>query len=173
MKKNILIICSIAFIAILSFVFITTALNNVNHSIEELNKELINGDENYNKAVIDLNNQNFDSAASEFTNAVYSFQKARDILKDLDNNNNLRLNNELYSTYFDLTSNEFENKQSASTLLLNATIALKRGDVSSGNNYIYNAGYAMSEALNYQSQRSDLVKNYPDKFENSTNSTES
>ena len=40
MKKNILIICSIAFIAILSFVFITTALNNVNHSIEELNKEL-------------------------------------------------------------------------------------------------------------------------------------
>ena len=31
----------------------------------------------------------------------------------------------------------------------------------------------MSEALNYQSQRSDLVKNYPDKFENSTNSTES
>ena len=42
MKKNILIICSIVFIAILTFVFITTALNNVNHSIEELNKELIN-----------------------------------------------------------------------------------------------------------------------------------
>ena len=172
MKKNILIICSIAFIAILSFVFITTTLNNVNHSIEELNKELINGDENYNKAVIDLNNQNFDTAASEFTNAVYSFQKARDILKDLDNNNP-SLNNELYLTYIDLTSKELEYKQSASTLLLNATIALKGGDVSSGNNYIYNAGYAMSEALNYQSQRSDLVKNYPDKFENSTNSTES
>ncbi|WP_295722383.1 hypothetical protein [uncultured Methanobrevibacter sp.] len=167
MKKNFLIVCSIILIGVLAFGFITTTMNGVNQSIKDLNKEIIDGDESYNKAVIDLNNENYDSAANELTNSVQSFQRARDILNRLDHDD-FRLNNQIYATYLNLTSQELEYKQNASTLLLNATIALKGGYVSSGNDYIYKAGYAMSDALNYQYQRANLVKDNPEKFENTT-----
>lgn len=167
MQKNFLILCSIILIGVLAFGFITTTMNSVNQSIKDLNKEIVNGDENYNKAVIDLNNENYDTAADELTKSAQSFQNARDILNRLDREE-FRLNNQIYATYLNLTSQELENKQNASTLLLNATIALKGGYVSSGNDYIYKAGYAMSDALNYQYQRAELVKNNPDEFENTT-----
>ncbi len=168
MNKNIVIICSFVLIGFIVFGFITSSMNSVNQSIEDINKEIVDGDENYNKAVIDLNNMEYDSAASELTDAAYSFQRARDILDSLSHDD-FRLNNQLYSTYLNLTSQELEYKQNASTLLLNATISLKGGYVSNGNNYIYEAGYAMSEALNYQYQRANLVETNPEKFENITN----
>ncbi|OWT32744.1 hypothetical protein BGI41_06065 [Methanobrevibacter sp. 87.7] len=142
-------------------------MDYVNSSIPEISNEISTGDTNYNNAVKDMNNKQYDNAINELNTAKSAFSNANSLLNDIKKESSIN-NDNIYSSYIESASNEVIYKENASSNLLIAVNAFKNNNIQTGNSYIYNAGNDMSQALFYQQQRNQIVESNPNKFNNNT-----
>lgn len=166
MNKKFLAVICIVLLAIIGFGLFSSNLDYANYTILDLNNKISSGDEAYNQAVQDVNEKKFDDGINELNNAKTSFSDAKDLIDKLKEDSSL--NDDVYSRYIECVDNEIMYKENASSNLELAANALKHSNINTANNYIYQAGDDMHQALTYQYQRSQIVENNPDKFENST-----
>ncbi|WP_052334652.1 hypothetical protein [Methanobrevibacter wolinii] len=167
MNRKLLAVVIIILLAVIVFGLISSNMDYVNSSIPEISNKISTGDINYNNAVKDMNNKQYDNALNELNTAKSAFSGASSLLNDIKKDNSIN-SNDVYSSYLEATSNEVNYKENASSNLLIAVNALKNNNIPTGNNYIYYAGNDMSQALIYQQERNQIVESNHDKFNNNT-----
>ena len=167
MNRKLLAVVIIILLAVIVFGLISSNMDYVNSSIPEISNKISTGDINYNNAVKDMNNKQYDNALNELNTAKSAFSSASSLLNDIKKDNSIN-SNDVYSSYLEATNNEVNYKENASSNLLIAVNALKNNNIPTGNNYIYYAGNDMSQALIYQQESNQIVESNPDKFNNNT-----
>lgn len=167
MNRKLLAVVIIILLAVIVFGLISSNMDYVNSSIPEISNKISTGDINYNNAVKDMNNKQYDNALNELNTAKSAFSSASSLLNDIKKDNSIN-SNDVYSSYLEATSNEVNYKENASSNLLIAVNALKNNNIPTANNYIYHAGNDMSQALIYQQERNQIVESNHDKFNNNT-----
>lgn len=161
--NNKIVIVGILIAVVLVSGCINSEIGNLNKIINDLNKDIVNGDANYNKAINSLNSKDYVNAESSIFNASTSytnaFNKVSESIKDAEG-----LNNTLYLNYLNIVKEEIQLKLNATNQLQLAVQSYKSGEADSGNTYSDKAIIAMTQAIIKQKERSKIAKNNPDKF---------
>ncbi len=162
MRKIILI-----FVLIILTVSLSGCLGTQVTQIEQLtgniNDHIASGDSYFNKAAINTNNYQYetaqlmaDNASSEFNLAKTSTQEALIYAKNLQD--------QIYINYMQITLQELDAKINATNELKVAIPLFSRNDTKTGNAHVDTANQYMDTSLEYQKQRDDLVQQNPTKF---------
>lgn len=160
MNKKIIIIVLFATVAISGC--INSPLDNINIIMPKLSQNIVDGDSNYNEAVIYTNNKNYDAADQKIKKSIASFNEGQNKLLSIDNTN--ELNDTIYIQYLNLIKEEISLKQNATADLQLAIKYFEAGDNETGNQYVTKANSLMTNGVFVQNQRQNLVINNPDKF---------
>ena len=163
MDKKIIVIVIVLLSTIAISGCISTPLSNVNEKIDDLNQQIETGDNNFNEAVNHINEKNYQSASDSNQKAALGYSKCITFLDNISEDKN-QLNESIYIEYLNLVKQEVECKHNATVYLDKAINAYSTSSNSTGNSYSTTANNLMSDAIELQKERNNIVNNNPDKF---------
>jgi hypothetical protein len=128
-----------------------------------INTHLKNGDQYYNNAGNNTNKFQYDTALTNCDNATAEFNQARSFAtQGLTFANNS--NDTVYITYMQDVLDEIDAKINATNELKTAIPFLKNNDTVNANIHLGNANGFMAKAIDFNTQRENIVKQNPAKF---------
>lgn len=162
--NNKLVFC----IVILATIFVSgcleTPMDNLNNLMKDINADIANSDQYFNEGVVALNSKDYVLSDSKSNQAIKGYENAKKNILET-NKYYSDINETLYIEYINLLEDEVDLKLNASSNLLIASQKFKANDISAGNNHAQMANSKMSEALQIQNQRNNIVLNNPDLFD--------
>ena len=121
------------------------------------------GDTDYNAAISDINNRDFESGNNNIQIAKEKFDDATTKLSEIQNYED-DLNESVYKEYIDLIKEEVSLKKQASDELYLAMQYYSNSDSYSGNSYANSANSLMKQAVILQGERNQLVEENSELF---------
>ncbi|MBR6992470.1 MAG: hypothetical protein IKH85_00165 [Methanobrevibacter sp.] len=158
----------IIFVAVLliisaAVVLIDSSVDSINKTMPDISDSIVNGDNDYNEAVILVNSRSFDESRNKAISAGNNYNDSLDNLKDIKNNFSSDVN-EVQDEYIDTVIRELELKLQAVDKLKESIDCFEVNSNYTGTNYASEANDLIYEATKYQDQRDTLVKENPKLF---------
>ena len=160
---KLIIFIVVLLLASAAIIFIDSSMDNINHSMPEISTSIVQGDEDYNKSVELLNSRYFTnatemakSAGDNYNNSLHKLEKIRDKY-----DNDLK---SVHKDYLDTTINELELKLKAVDNLKQAIYYLEIYSNYTGSTYGSDANEIMHDAVKYQDERNEIVRENPELF---------
>ncbi len=158
----------IIFVAVLliisaAVVLIDSSVDSINKTMPDISDSIVNGDNDYNEAVILVNSRSFDESRNKAISAGNNYNDSLDKLKDIKNNFSSDVN-EVQDEYIDTVIRELELKLQAVDKLKESIDCFEVNSNYTGTNYASEANDLIYEATKYQDQRDTLVKENPKLF---------
>lgn len=144
-------------------VYIDSSMDNINHSMPEISDGIVQGDKDYNESVELLNSQNYDEAENKADSAGDNYNNSLHKLEDLKEKYEKDLN-EVHKNYIDTSINELEVKLKAVDELKESIHYLGMYYNYTGSSHGTEANDLMSNAVNYQNKRVNIVQENPELF---------
>ena len=158
----------IIFVAVLliisaAVVLIDSSVDSINKTMPDISDSIVNGDNDYNEAVILVNSRSFDESMNKAISAGNNYNDSLDKLKDIKNNFSSDVN-DVQDEYIDTVIRELELKLQAVDKLKESIDCFEVNSNYTGTNYASEANDLIYEATKYQDQRDTLVKENPKLF---------
>ena len=158
----------IIFVAVLliisaAVVLIDSSVDSINKTMPDISDSIVNGDNDYNEAVILVNSRSFDESRNKAISAGNNYNDSLDKLKDIKNNFSSDVN-DIQDEYIDTVIRELELKLQAVDKLKESIDCFEVNSNYTGTNYASEANDLIYEATKYQDQRDTLVKENPKLF---------
>ena len=158
----------IIFVAVLliisaAVVLIDSSVDSINKTMPDISDSIVNGDNDYNEAVILVNSRSFDESRNKAISAGNNYNDSLDKLNDIKNNFSSDVN-EVQDEYIDTVIRELELKLQAVDKLKESIDCFEVNSNYTGTNYASEANDLIYEATKYQDQRDTLVKENPKLF---------
>ena len=158
----------IIFVAVLliisaAVVLIDSSVDSINKTMPDISDSIVNGDNDYNEAVILVNSRSFDESRNKAISAGNNYNDSLDKLKDIKNNFSSDVN-DVQDEYIDTVIRELELKLQAVDKLKESIDCFEVNSNYTGTNYASEANDLIYEATKYQDQRDTLVKENPKLF---------
>ena len=139
-------------------VFVDSSIDNINDSMPAISNSIVQGDKDYNESVELLNNRNFEESSQKAQSAGDNYNNSLNKLRDIQNKFDKDLNN-VHKQYISVTIQELQLKLNAVEELEESIYYLRNYYNSTGSSHGSEANDYMYDALNYQNQRNEIVKN--------------
>lgn len=158
----------IIFVAVLliisaAVVLIDSSVDSINKTMPDISDSIVNGDNDYNEAVILVNSRSFDESRNKAISAGNNYNDSLDKLNDIKNNFSSDVN-DIQDEYIDTVIRELELKLQAVDKLKESIDCFEVNSNYTGTNYASEANDLIYEATKYQDQRDTLVKENPKLF---------
>lgn len=158
----------IIFVAVLliisaAVVLIDSSVDSINKTMPDISDSIVNGDNDYNEAVILVNSRSFDESRNKAISAGNNYNDSLDKLNDIKNNFSSDVN-DIQDEYIDTVIRELELKLRAVDKLKESIDCFEVNSNYTGTNYASEANDLIYEATKYQDQRDTLVKENPKLF---------
>ena len=158
----------IIFVAVLliisaAVVLIDSSVDSINKTMPDISDSIVNGDNDYNEAVILVNSRSCDESMNKAISAGNNYNDSLDKLKDIKNNFSSDVN-DVQDEYIDTVIRELELKLQAVDKLKESIDCFEVNSNYTGTNYASEANDLIYEATKYQDQRDTLVKENPKLF---------
>ncbi len=158
----------IIFVAVLliisaAVVLIDSSVDSINKTMPDISDSIVNGDNDYNEAVILVNSRSFDESRNKAISAGNNYNDSLDKLNDIKNNFSSDVN-DIQDEYIDTVIRELELKLRAVDKLKESIDCFEVNLNYTGTNYASEANDLIYEATKYQDQRDTLVKENPKLF---------
>ena len=144
-------------------VLIDSSVDSINKTMPDISDSIVNGDNDYNEAVILVNSRSFDESRNKAISAGNNYNDSLDKLKDIKNNFSSDVN-DVQDEYIDTVIRELELKLQAVDKLKESIDCFEVNSNYTGTNYASEANDLIYEATKYQDQRNTLVKENPKLF---------
>lgn len=161
--QNKIIIVAVVILTVFFSGCIQSDVSKIDQSAVTINNHLKAGDDYYNNAASDANEQLYtkaleecDKATNEFTQAKSSAQDAYTYAK---NNKDT-----VFIDYIQNVLNEIDSKMNATSELKTAIPYLENNSKTTANQHLTLANNYMAQALQYKSNRESIVQQNPAKF---------
>ena len=146
-----------------AILFIESSTDNMNKAMPEINDGIVSGDSEYNEAVELVNNKDFYEAMVKAESAGNNYNKSMNKLLELQSNFTSDVNG-VHQEYITTLINELQYKLKAVDLLKDAIECFEVNSNYTGSNYGFEANDAMNQAVAFQNQRDEIVKDNPKLF---------
>lgn len=146
-----------------AILFIESSTDNMNKAMPEINDGIVSGDSEYNEAVELVNNKDFYEAMVKAESAGNNYNKSMNKLLELQSNFTSDVNG-IHQEYITTLINELQYKLKAVDLLKDAIECFEVNSNYTGSNYGFEANDAMNQAVAFQNQRDEIVKDNPKLF---------
>ena len=158
----------IIFVAVLliisaAVVLIDSSVDSINKTMPDISDSIVNGDNDYNEAVILVKSRSFDESRNKAISAGNNYNDSLDKLNDIKNNFSSDVN-DIQDEYIDTVIRELELKLQAVDKLKESIDCFEVNSNYTGTNYASEANDLIYEATKYQDQRDTLVKENPKLF---------
>ena len=163
MRKEIILTVLILIAVVSISGCINSPIDNINNRMKDLNTDITEGDNDYNAAISDINNRDFESGNNNIQIAKEKFDDATTKLSEIQNYED-DLNESVYKEYIDLIKEEVSLKKQASDELYLAMQYYSNSDSYSGNSYANSANSLMKQAVILQGERNQLVEENSELF---------
>ena len=163
MRKEIILTVLILIAVVSISGCINSPIDNINNRMKDLNTDITEGDTDYNAAISDINNRDFESGNNNIQIAKEKFDDATAKLSEIQNYED-DLNESVYKEYIDLIKEEVSLKKQASDELYLAMQYYSNSDSYSGNSYANSANSLMKQAVILQGERNQLVEENSELF---------
>ena len=162
---KLLIAAIVAVLLIISaaVVLIDSSVDSINKTMPDISDSIVNGDNDYNEAVILVNSRSFDESRNKAISAGNNYNDSLDKLNDIKNNFSSDVN-DIQDEYIDTVIRELELKLQAVDKLKESIDCFEVNSNYTGTNYASEANDLIYEATKYQDQRDTLVKENPKLF---------
>ena len=146
-----------------AILFIESSTDNMNKAMPEINDGIVSGDSEYNEAVELVNNKDFYEAMVKAESAGNNYNKSMNKLLELQSNFTSDVNG-VHQEYITTLINELQYNLKAVDLLKDAIECFEVNSNYTGSNYGFEANDAMNQAVAFQNQRDEIVKDNPKLF---------
>ena len=146
-----------------AIVVIDSSMDNINESMPEISKGIVQGDKDYNESVELLNSRYFMNASEKATSAGDNYNESLRELEKIRDRYDKDLK-EVHKDYLDTTISELELKLKAVDNLKQAVYYLEMYYNYTGSTYGSDANDIMLDAVKYQNERNDIVRQNPELF---------
>lgn len=146
-----------------AIVLIDSSVDNINKTMPDISDSIVNGDSDYNEAVILVNSRSFDESMSKAVSAGNNYNDSLDKLKEIQSNFSSDVN-DVQDEYIDTVIRELELKLQAVDKLKESIECFEVNSNYTGTNYASQANDLIYEATKYQEQRDTIVKENPKLF---------
>ncbi len=163
MNKKAVIICILLFFIVISGIIYLSGFNKVDSNVPSINSNLKSGDNSYNNAIDEINNNSYSSAQQKCTDALNFFNKSKESTIDALNIAKEQ-NDTIFQQYLSYTLSEINTKIDATTELKNGINSIESGNVNQALSYFENSTKLMQNAKQYSNQRSQIEQQNPSKF---------
>ena len=141
-----------------------SSMETINKSMPEISEGIVQGDIDYNDSVDSLNDRNFFEASQKAQSADENFNKSLEQLLKIRYKYENDLN-DVHKEYIDKTISELELKLKACEKLNQSIYYLQSYYNYTGSNYGIEANDLMIDAVKYQNERNEIVKDNPELFD--------
>lgn len=138
-------------------------MEDINKSMPKISDRIVQGDADYNESVKLLNERSFYESGQKADDARDNYNKSLNKLSKILDKYGKDLN-EVHKEYLDTTINELELKLKAIDNLKEAIYYLENYYNYTGSNYGSDANDLMDDAVKYQNERNDIVRENPKLF---------
>lgn len=129
----------------------------------EISDAIVNGDNDYNEAVILVNDRSFDESMNKAVSAGDNYNSSLEKLRNIKSNFSSDIN-EIQNDYIDTVIRELELKIQAVDKLKESIECFRVYSNYTGTNYASEANDLIYQARQYQDQRDAIVKENPKLF---------
>lgn len=138
-------------------------ISNINDLTASINSHMKNGDEYYNSSAANTNYNYFSKALSDSNSASGEYSMAQTSAQTaLTSAQNA--NDDVLIDYVQNAILEIQAKLNATSELNQAIELLQKNDTEGANTHLFEANEYMNSALQYRSNRDEIVKKNPSKF---------
>ncbi len=146
-----------------AIVLIDSSVDSINKTMPDISSSIVDGDNDYNEAVILLNERSFDESRNKAISAGNNFNDSLKQLQDIQSEFSSDIN-DVQNEYIGILIRELELKIQAVTKLEDSIDNLEVNSNYTGSNYASEANDLIYEASQYQIQRDTIVKDNPKLF---------
>ena len=146
-----------------AIVLIDSSVDSINKTMPDISSSIVDGDNDYNEAVILLNERSFDESRNKAISAGNNFNDSLKQLQDIQSEFSSDIN-DVQNEYIDILFREVELKIQAVNKLEDSIDNLEVNSNYTGSNYASEANDLIYEASQYQIQRDTIVKDNPKLF---------
>lgn len=161
--SKLIIFVAVLLIISVAVVLIDSSVDSINKTMPDISDSIVNGDNDYNEAVILVNSRSFDESRNKAISAGNNYNDSLDKLNDIKNNFSSDVN-DIQDEYIDTVIRELELKLQAVDKLKESIDCFEVNSNYTGTNYASEANDLIYEATKYQDQRDTLVKENPKLF---------
>ena len=161
--SKLIIFVAVLLIISVAVVLIDSSVDSINKTMPDICDSIVNGDNDYNEAVILVNSRSFDESRNKAISAGNNYNDSLDKLNDIKNNFSSDVN-DIQDEYIDTVIRELELKLQAVDKLKESIDCFEVNSNYTGTNYASEANDLIYEATKYQDQRDTLVKENPKLF---------
>ncbi len=161
-SKLIIFILVLLFLSAAIF-FIDSSMDSINKTMPSISDSIVDGDNDYNEAVQLVNDKSFYEAKNKAISAGDNYNNSLNKLDDIRNNYSSDIN-EVQKDYIDTVIMELELKINAVDNLKEAIGCFELNSNYTGTSYASQANDLIYNAVEYQQQRDEIVKNNSDLF---------
>ena len=146
-----------------AIVLIDSSVDSINETMPEISDAIVRGDNDYNEAVILVNDRSFDESMNKAISAGDNYNSSLEKLRIIKSNFSSDIN-EVQNEYIDTVIHELELKISAVDKLKDSIECFEVNSNYTGTNYASEANDLIYQAKEYQNQRDTIVKENPKLF---------
>ena len=146
-----------------AIVLIDSSVDSINKTMPDISSSIVDGDNDYNEAVILLNERSFDESRNKAISAGNNFNDSLKQLQDIQSEFSSDIN-DVQNEYIGILIRELELKIQAVNKLEDSIDNLEVNSNYTGSNYASEANDLIYEASQYQIQRDTIVKDNPKLF---------
>lgn len=141
-----------------AIVLIDSSVDSINKTMPEISDSIVNGDKDYNGAVQLINDKDFQQGMDKAKSAGKHYNESYDKLKDIQQKFSEDIN-EVQDEYINTVLNELNLKIKAVGKMEEAIECFEVYSNYTGTNYASEANDLIYEAIKYQDERDEIVKN--------------
>ena len=146
-----------------AIIYLHNTESNMNQVMPDISSSIVAGDSDYNSAVDLLNGKSYNEAKNKAISANNNFNQSMILLLNIKDNFTSDTN-DVHKNYVNTVIKELELKMNATEYLLKSIDYYEKNQNSTGNEYSSHANELMSEALDFQNVRNNLVRENPNLF---------
>ena len=146
-----------------AIVLIDSSMDNINDSMPEISKGIVNGDKEYNESVELVNTKYFSNAMSKAESAGDNYNNSLDKLLVIEDKFDKDMN-DVHKQYIRAIINEVRLKLKAVDELKLAIESFQEYSNYTGSTHASQANEYMYDSLNFQQERNSIVENNSDLF---------
>jgi uncharacterized protein YbgA (DUF1722 family) len=144
-------------------VLIDSSMDNINESMPEVSKGIVNGDRDYNESVELVNNKYFNDGMDKAESAEDNYNNSLNKLLEIEDKFNKDLN-DVHKQYIRAVINEVRLKLKAVDELKQAIGYFQEYSNYTGSTHASEANDYMYESLKFQEERNSIVQNNSEIF---------
>ncbi len=161
--SKLIVFIAVLIIVSLAIVTIDSSMDNINKSMPEISDGIVQGDKDYNESVNLLNNKHYDDSMKKAESAGDNYNDSLKKLIDVRDKFHDDLK-DIHRDYLDTTIEELQLKLDAVDELKESISYLKMYYNYTGSTHASEANDIIYDAIKYQNERNQIVKDNPKLF---------